>query len=188
MICKLSLFSALPCCDKHFFYHIAECISILQRAEGSCTRTFSQWSTRHSTFTEVWLLPSVLLQGYTGNGTPCSCFFLCPQEIQTVKLTPNLLLGPVWRGKSLHWTHRCSLKSSARMYTSPVFACCSPQWHEPIMGPLEQSCALTVSIPGDTIFLKFPNSCTELIKATLRLQQAALYLKYSFWWKVPWIH
>lgn len=53
-----------------FFFHTADCISIFQRAECSCTRTSRQWST----FTGVWLLPSVLLQGYTAHGAPCSAF------------------------------------------------------------------------------------------------------------------
>lgn len=55
-------------------------------------------------------------------------------------------------------------------------------------GPLEQIYILTINIPGDDIiFLKFPISSSELIKAILHLQKAAIYLKNSFHWRTPWI-
>lgn len=48
------------------------------------------------------------------------------------------------------------------------------------MGPLERGYVLTINIPGDAIILESPNSCSELRKAILHLQQAALYVKESF--------
>lgn len=82
MIYKLSLFAVLPSCDKHF-----------------------------SSFT----LQTVFPYSTTSPGLSCPwnsllCLCLCPQETQTMELSPNPLLGlsPVnqeWglRNKSMHW-------------------------------------------------------------------------------------
>lgn len=177
-----NLFRNCPCLLYYqvvtniFFYPIADCISTFHRAECFWTRTFSHGApaTAHShkfdccplCFSRVVLameLPALLLPlstGDSGNGTEPKIASVVCVEREVTMLDPEVS------------TLRC-----AETQTCSVFACCPPQWQEPIMGHLEQGYVLTLNIPGDAIFLKLPNSCSELRKVILHLQQAALYVK-----------